>query len=147
MYTRIKDLREDKDLTQKQVADFLGLSRSGYSKYEQGENDVPTWVLIQLADFYHTSISYILNLTDQIVFEHDNNVAKTKHYPRIKHLRKTAGLNQTQLSCKLNMSQTGYSNYETGTCDIPTDILITLADFYNVSIDYILGRTDNPKRI
>lgn len=44
----------------------------------------------------------------------------------------------------MGMSQTGYSKYETGENDIPTNILIALADFYNTSIDYILGRTDNP---
>lgn len=44
------------------------------------------------------------------------------------------------------MSQTGYSKYETGECDIPTRILIQLARYYNVSIDYLLGETDNPNR-
>ncbi len=46
----------------------------------------------------------------------------------------------------LGMSQTGYSKYETGENDIPTSILIKLANFYNTSIDYLLGQTDNPKR-
>lgn len=45
----------------------------------------------------------------------------------------------------LGMSQTGYSKYETGKNDVPTDILIKLADFYDVSVDYLLGRTKNPK--
>ena len=45
----------------------------------------------------------------------------------------------------LNMSQTGYSKYETGENDIPTAVLIKLADFYEVSVDYILNRTDNPE--
>ena len=51
MYRRIRDLREDRDLTQKQVAQMLGMSQTGYSKYETGENDIPTAVLIKLADF------------------------------------------------------------------------------------------------
>lgn len=65
MYRRIRDLREDKDLTQRQIAQMLGMSQTGYSKYETGENDIPTHVLIQLADFYKTSIDYILGRTDE----------------------------------------------------------------------------------
>ena len=64
MYRRIRDLREDRDLTQKQIAQFLGMSQTGYSKYETGENDIPTAVLIKLADFYKTSIDYLLGRTD-----------------------------------------------------------------------------------
>lgn len=65
MYQRIRDLREDHDLTQKQIAQILGMSQTGYSKYETGENDIPTQVLIKLADFYQTSIDYLLGRTDQ----------------------------------------------------------------------------------
>ena len=64
MYRRIRDLREDRDLTQTQVAQMLGMSQTGYSKYETGENDLPTQVLILLADFYHTSVDYLLGHTD-----------------------------------------------------------------------------------
>lgn len=61
---RIRDLRVDRDLNQTQVANFLGMSQTGYSKYETGENDIPTSILIKLADFYDTSVDYILGLTD-----------------------------------------------------------------------------------
>ena len=64
MYQRIRDLREDHDLTQKQIAEMLGMSQTGYSKYETGENDIPTHILIKLADFYQTSIDYLLGRTD-----------------------------------------------------------------------------------
>ena len=64
MYKRIRDLREDRDLTQKQIAEYLGMSQTGYSKYETGENDIPTSVLIKLADFYHTTTDYLLGRSD-----------------------------------------------------------------------------------
>ena len=64
MYRRIRDLREDRDLTQAQIAAILGMSQTGYSKYETGENDIPTQILIQLADFYNTSVDYLLGQTD-----------------------------------------------------------------------------------
>ena len=66
-------------------------------------------------------------------------------YKRLRDLREDSDLNQTQVAKMLGMSQTGYSKYETLENDIPTDILIKLADFYNVSIDDIVYRTNNPK--
>ena len=62
---RLRDLREDADLNQTQVAKFLGMSQTGYSKYETGENDIPTQVLIKLAGFYKTTTDYILAISDR----------------------------------------------------------------------------------
>lgn len=64
MYPRIRDLREDADMTQKMVAEYLGMSQTGYSKYETGENDIPTQVLIKLSQLYRVSVDYLLSLTD-----------------------------------------------------------------------------------
>ena len=64
MYKRIRDLREDRDLNQTEIARHLGMSQTGYSKYETGENDIPTQILIKLARFYNTSIDYLLGETD-----------------------------------------------------------------------------------
>lgn len=64
MYERIRNLREDKDLTQSDLAKILGMSQTGYSKYETGENDLPTPILIALARHYGTSTDYLLGLTD-----------------------------------------------------------------------------------
>ncbi len=64
MYVRVRDLREDNDLTQTGIAKMLGMSQTGYSKYETGENDIPTSILIKLARFYDTSIDYLLGETD-----------------------------------------------------------------------------------
>jgi transcriptional regulator with XRE-family HTH domain len=65
MYSRLRDLREDKDLNQTQIAQMLGMSQTGYSKYETGENDIPTSILIKLSRFYNTSIDYLLGETDR----------------------------------------------------------------------------------
>lgn len=64
-------------------------------------------------------------------------------YIRIRNLREDADMTQTQIAKVLNCSQRVYSNYERGDLDIPTEILIKLANFHNVSVDYILNRTDN----
>ena len=63
-YHRLKDLREDHDLSQQWVADFLGMKQPQYSRYERGLRDLPTDVLIRLARLYKTSTDYILGLTN-----------------------------------------------------------------------------------
>lgn len=64
-YQRIRDLREDKDLTQSQMGEILSCSQRVYSNYERGELDIPTEILIKLADFHNVSVDYILNRTDE----------------------------------------------------------------------------------
>ena len=61
---RIKDLREDMDLTQKELADYLHIKQNTYSQYENGHRQIPIDCLIALARFYNTSVDYILRLTD-----------------------------------------------------------------------------------
>ena len=70
---RLKDLREDRDLSQKNVADFLNISQTNYSKYELGKINIPIDTLIKLAYFFDTSIDYILGITNEI-----------SSYPKIK---------------------------------------------------------------
>lgn len=70
---RLRDLREDKDILQKDIAKILNTTQTNYSKYELEKIEIPNKVLIQLANFYNTSIDYILGITNE-----------TKPYPRIK---------------------------------------------------------------
>ena len=72
-YRRIRDLREDHDKTQTEIADYLGMKQPQYHRYERGYRDVPTDVLIALAELYDTSIDYLLGLTDE-----------SRPYPRTK---------------------------------------------------------------
>lgn len=67
------------------------------------------------------------------------------YYKRIRDLREDRDLTQTDMGRVLSCSQRVYSNYERGDIDIPTATLIKIADFHNVSVDFLLGRTDNPK--
>lgn len=65
MYKRIRDLREDRDLLQKDIAAYLQCTQVCYSNYETGKRDIPTEVLKALALYYHTSVDYLLELTDE----------------------------------------------------------------------------------
>ncbi|MBQ8788196.1 MAG: helix-turn-helix transcriptional regulator [Oscillospiraceae bacterium] len=64
MYKRIRDLREDKDFSQKQLADMLNISQSTYSRYESGFLDIPSEILISLSKIYGVTTDYILELSD-----------------------------------------------------------------------------------
>lgn len=66
LYQRIRELREDHDLTQVQMGKILSCSQRVYSNYERGELDIPTEILIKLADFYEVSVDYLLNRTEQM---------------------------------------------------------------------------------
>jgi len=65
IYNRIRDLREDRDLSQKAIAELLNISQRAYSRYECGQRNIPIEVLIRLADFYSTSIDYLVGRTNK----------------------------------------------------------------------------------
>lgn len=65
MYKRVRDLREDRDITQKQMSEFLQIHQTTYSDYELGNLNIPVEILIKLAKFYETSIDYIVGITDE----------------------------------------------------------------------------------
>ena len=65
MKLRIRDMREDRDLSQQKIAEYLQCDQSIYSKYERGKRDVPLHILVKLALFYHTSIDYLVGLTNE----------------------------------------------------------------------------------
>ena len=67
------------------------------------------------------------------------------YYRRVRELREDHDMTQRDIAAVLHMPQPQYFRYEQGYRDIPTDILIRLADLYDVSVDYLLGRTDNPR--
>lgn len=66
-YARLRDLREDRDLMQKQIAAVLGIDQRVYSNYETGKREIPTRFVVMLADFYCTSTDYILGRTNEIM--------------------------------------------------------------------------------
>ncbi len=139
MYQRIRHLREDRDLTQARVAKMLDMSQTGYSKYETGENDIPTAVLIRLSEFYHVSTDYLLGLTDQLPGE-------PLFLARIRLLREEHDWTQQQVANRLHIHRRTYDAYEAGATDVPVEILIALARLYNVSTDYLLGESNDPQR-
>jgi transcriptional regulator with XRE-family HTH domain len=143
MYPHIKDIREDRDKRQKEVAEYLGITYTAYCKYETGQNKIPVHRVIALSEYYNVSVDFLLGETRCLV---RHSVSANKCGNRLREIRMKHKLNQTQIAEKINMSQMGYSKYETGEIMLHTRLLIKLSRIYNVSIDYLLGLTDVEER-
>ena len=139
-YNKIKDLREDHDLTQSQVAMMRGVNRSTYTMWELGDVNFPIEKLIMLAKIFHTNLEYMLGISQdkQAIFYPDEIdvafVGRNLKQQRIK-------LNKTQKEFAITMCvhQSTYSYYEDGRTRIPTDRLILLVDAYPISLNELCG--------
>ena len=137
MKNRLRGLRKGKDLNQAQIAAVLRISQRGYSKYETGENDIPTQVLLRLADFYGVSVDYLLGRDE----------TPTAQPPRggsgrlqLAALRREHGMTQAQAAAMLGCSASLYARYERGERPLPLPLAVKLADLYGVTLDRLAGR-------
>lgn len=137
---RLRDIREDKDLNQEYISKLIKVSRTQYSMYECGIRLIPITKLIILANYYDVSTDYLLNLTNERVrYKIINKKYSTES---IKKLRITNNLKQEDIAKLLKTTQEQYSRYERGIRIIPIDRLAILSEYYNVSIDYLVGLTN-----
>ena len=145
---RLKEIRKENNMYQKDIAKILNMSQTGYSQYEVETHDIPTEILKNIANYYNVNIDYLLYITNnkiaytRSIIKNENNI---KNFNRLKEIREDRDLTQFDIAKILNMSRSGYSQYETGVNDIPTKILKELAYYYDVSIDYLLYMTDDRK--
>jgi len=144
VYRRIRDLREDTDLNQKDIAKKLACSRKAYSNYELGHRDIPVGRLVQLAEYYQTTTDYLLGLTE--TFEQPEGW-RSDLLPRIRNLRKDTQRTQAQIAQYLHCSQEVYSRYERNQRRITTEVLIKLAQFHHTTTDDLLGLTDEQRKL
>jgi len=142
---RLKDLREDRDLLQKDFINIFNLSKTGYAQYENEINDIPTNMLCNFSNYYKTSIDYILCRSDIHKPYSKSNISRRQYQNRIKFLRKAKNESQAHISKIINVTQSTLSKYELEKSDISTDLLCALADYYNTSTDYLLFNTDDIK--
>ena len=140
---RYKELRLDTDLTQREISEIINVKRATYSKWEDCVNDMPLEKCNELANFYHTSLDYMLGLSNNHVYIKEQlNTDWDTFTKRLKIIRKKNKLSQQLLSDKLGFPQTTYSQFERGISKPTVLKILTIAQFYEISFDYLTGRID-----
>ena len=136
---RIKDLREDKDKTQKEIAKLLNVSRSTYSLWELGYNMFPISILCILSDYYNCSIDYMLNISNEKkmnTYTHQDFDYKILGQ-KLKEIRIKNGYTEQDVANILYLSQAVINKYEKAKCKVPLDVLYNYAINFNVSLDFL----------
>lgn len=145
MAVRYEELRLNKEKRQGDIAEILDVKRNTYSKWENEINDMPIEKANVLANYYKVTFDYMLGLTrNYISVDNDLFIDWNLFTERLVKLRKDAKLSQEQVAEKLGFAQQTYSHFEVGDRRPTTLKVLIIAQFYNKSVDYLLGRTDNP---
>lgn len=143
--TMLAELRLDNDLKQKDVALKLDIEENNYSKWERNVTDIPLDKFNELANLYDCSLDYLIGLTNSKTKSERKTINLNLLSQRLLEMRKGKNLTQENLSNEIGYPQTTYSNYENGS-RIPTIFkLMYIAIYYNISLDYLVGRTDIKK--
>ncbi len=136
---RLREIRETLDLTQREMAEKLKVSKSTYGRWETGEKIIPLKHLVNLCNLTNITLDYSLGFSNEkkktvkIVF--DMNSVATK----IKEIRKKNNLTQEQLANEINVARTVISNYEHNRFPIQTAFVIDICRKYNISADWLLS--------
>lgn len=142
----LRNIREECNLRQIDVANILGINRSTYSSYEIERDTIPINHLNTLCNYFDVSIDYIMGFSKIKKYENSRkNIDVAKESERLKLLRKENNLTQNQIAKILNTSRSTWTGYEYGKYQIPTLLLYELSKKYNYSMDYILGKIDDNK--
>ncbi|MCM3292362.1 helix-turn-helix domain-containing protein [Paenibacillus sp. MER 180] len=141
---RLVKWRKRKKLTQEQLAIKVNITKASISNYENGHSAPPHETLVALADFFGITTDYLLGRTNATF---PQVKGKSNHFvlgigERIKKLREQTGLNQLELSKKIGMNNSVLSRIESGKRPVEHDEINQFADFFMVTGDYLLGRTD-----
>lgn len=129
---QLKTLRKINGLTQKELAEKLKIKQNSYSDWENGKSEPNIEMLVRIADYFDVSLDYLLggkmkNITEEFSL-------------CLKKLRMKRKLSQKQIAEELKISQQQYSKWEGGIITTNAETLVRLANYFDVSIDYLLGR-------
>ena len=142
-YKRLKLIRNNSEKTQKEIAEILGVSRSTYAGWENGIDSMPLIKVIGFCNFFNINMDYLCGITNcksQIIS--DIVISKKDVGSKLKLVRKENGDTQGFISDVLKTDQSNYSKYERGKTLILTSFIIGFAKYYNVSIDWLCGRSN-----
>ena len=145
-FKRIYDLRVDNDLTQKDMAKILNTTRDNYAQWERGFCNFPLEKINIFANYFNVSLDYLTGLSNNKKTE-NYQVPNFNDIPsKIKNIRKKYKYTQEKISEIIKIKQRTYSGYETGRSQTPLYVLYLLARTYNISLDYLISRSENKIR-
>jgi len=143
---KLKELREEQNLTQENLANIININRVQYNQYENDYNTIPLKHLNSLCNYFNVSIDYIFGFTNIKKYKNiSQDIERSKVSLRIKEFRKEKNLTQIKLANLLNIANGTIAEYERGTNLIATPFLYTICKKYKISADYLLGKVDEPK--
>ncbi len=145
---RLRYVRDYYDLSQKEVAKVLNVARSTYSLWEAELNVIPLNRLIDFCNYFNVSMDYVLGLSIKPRYKDMKKVVDFNlHRKRLRRIRKENNCTQVELAEVLNTDNGVISRYENGKYLILTSFLIAFANYFNISVDYIMGRIDEPEQL
>ena len=140
-FPRMKEIREEAGLKQKDVANILGVTKGSYSMWECGADTIPLKRLNQFCNYFNVSIDYIVGFNDKRKYANAKPDIKIKVTgENLKKIRLKKDLTQTKIAEELKINQPTWNRYENSKTLILTVVLVELAKKYHYSIDKILGK-------
>ena len=141
IFPRMKEIRENAGLKQKDIAEVMGVSKGSYSMWECGTDTIPLKRLNQFCNYFNVSIDYVVGFNNKKKYANQKPDIKIKVTgENLKKIRLKKGLTQVQISSELKINQPTWNRYENAQNLILTTTLYELAKKYHYSIDKILGK-------
>lgn len=140
-FPRMREIREDAGLKQKDIAEAMNVTKGSYSMWECGTDTIPLRRLNQFCNYFNVSIDYVVGFNNKKRYQDAKPDIKLKITgENLKKIRNKKGLTQVEISKELNINQPTWNRYENSKSLILTVVIVQLAKKYHYSIDKILGK-------
>ena len=138
---RIKELRTEIKMSQKEFAKIFGIAQNTLSQYETGKREPDTGLLLKMSNYFCVTIDYLLGNSN--IRNSETNLDNQKTLlPRLKQLRTEKGVSQQTIADYLGITRQSYTNYELGNREADYVTLTKLANYFETTVDYLIGNTD-----
>lgn len=139
---KIKYLRDELEITQEEISNVLGCTRTAYSLWEINKNTIPLYYLNKISNVYNINIDYLVALSNKKYVNFKKvEIDKVKLGKRLREARKSINYTQEKLASKLNTTHSVISSYESGKSTVSTLFIIEIAKLTNKSLNWLLDKT------